>query len=319
MDPLDFSIYRFLSPNGEARFWAGRRSIDPSVPAREIADRVGISENGVRARLRGLEERGVLRGRAVIPNPSLFGVRVYVAELPIQSAGEVARMFRDLALVEGVIFARDTMDEGNRVVRVHYVSGNEPTTLRRAALIRRLSSTGKLGSPQPYWIPECERELSALDWRILQAFCRHPDATVGETARAVGISLKTTARRYHELTDAHACWWTHGPDAEELPLALLRVELRGPEHRDPFAAWILRETSNWMPVAGDGLGLAPESRETVVAGLVPADAPAVLERLVQKIVDRPEVASARRTFALGSRSYPAWFTEQIAERVPVRS
>jgi len=319
MDNLDFAIYRYLSPRGEARFWAGRRVIDPTIPAREIAERVGVSENGVRARLRGLAEQGFLRGNAVGVNPSLFGVRVFVAELPIEKPTDSERVLRDLALVEGVIFARDTLDEGDRNVRVHFISSSDTMTSRRASLVRRLSPSGQLREPQPYWIPSCERELSPLDWRLLQALYRTPDATMADIARAVGVSLKTTVRRCHELAESTAFWWTHGPDCEEYPLALVRLDLGETSQREAVAEKVLREAREWIPVAPDGFGLEPAKFATVVAGLVPADAPAVLERTVKKLVDIPGVQSVHRTFALGSMSYPAWFTDRIAEHVPGRA
>jgi len=319
MDPLDFAIYRFLSPDGEARFWAGRRVIDPTVPAREIAERVGISENGVRARLRGLTDQGFLRGKAVTPNPSLFGVRVFVAELPIEAAADAERVFRDLALVDGVIFARDTLDEGERQVGVYFVSESDSTTARRTALLRRLSPTGRLRAPYPYAIPACAQEISPLDWRLLQALCREPDAPIAETARAVRISLKTAARRYHQLIESRGCWWTHGPASEEFPLALVRMDLRDSSQREAVVGSILREAPVWMPVASDGLGLEPEDAAGVLAVLVPADAPTVLERLVKKLAGVPGVECVRRTFALGSMTYPTWFTDRIAEYVGARS
>lgn len=318
MDPLDFAIYRFLSPGGEARFWAGRRIIDPRIPAREIAERVGVSENGVRARLQGLDRQGFLRGRAVIPNPSLFGVRVFVADLPVHAASEVAQIYRDLALVEGVVFARDTLDEGERRLQVHFVSEGDASAARRTALLRRLSPGGKLGAPRPYWIPPCELELSPLDWRVLRAVSQHPDATIAETARTVGINLKTGARRYHQLLEARACWWTHGPDSEEFPLAFLRLGLRGPADRDSVARQTLKDGLAWMPVASDGYGIEPGGPATELAGLVPADSPTVLEREVRRLVELPGVVSVHRTFALGSMSYPGWFTDRIADHVPVR-
>ena len=269
MDPLDFSIYRFLSPGGEARFWAGRRVIDPAIPAREIAMHVGISENGVRARLRSLSESGFLRGKAVTPNPSLFGVGVWVAELPVEGPGEVERIYRDLALVEGVVFARDTMDERERQVRVHFVAEGESTARRRAALLHRLSPAGEAVEPQPYSIPPCAQEITPLDWKLLQALGRHPEAGAAEIAPAVGVSLKTAARRLHRLVDSRACWYTHGPDSEELPLALISIEVRDPADRDRTAANIARETASWMPVARDGMGLEAKASATVVAGLGP--------------------------------------------------
>ncbi len=316
MDPLDFSIYRFLSPGGEARFWAGRRVIDPAIPAREIAMHVGISENGVRARLRSLSESGFLRGKAVTPNPSLFGVGVWVAELPVEGPGEVERIYRDLALVEGVVFARDTMDERERQVRVHFVAEGESTARRRAALLHRLSPAGEAVEPQPYSIPPCAQEITPLDWKLLQALGRHPEAGAAEIAPAVGVSLKTAARRLHRLVDSRACWYTHGPDSEELPLALISIEVRDPADRDRTAANIARETASWMPVARDGMGLEAKASATVVAGLVPADAPALLERMVSNFAGRAGLSSVRRTFALGSRTYPGWLQDRVAEHVP---
>jgi DNA-binding Lrp family transcriptional regulator len=318
VDPLDFAIFRYLSPDGEARFWAGRRVIDPTIPAREIAERVGISENGVRARLRGLTERGFLGPKAVIPNPSLFGAEVHTAEIPVKEAGEVERILRDLALVEGVVFARDVLDEDERKIRVHFVSDSNSTTTRRAALLRRLSPTGQLHAPQPYWIPPCETELSPLDWRVLDAVWRHPDASIAEIGSAVGISLKTTARRFHQLIDSKACWWTPGPDLEEFPLALVWVYVNGPEDRDSVAGKIAKEGPTWMPVASDGLGLEPGSSTTLIAGLVPADAPTVLERMLRKFVSLSGVTKVRRTFALGSMSYPEWFGDRITEHLRPR-
>jgi len=318
VDPLDFAIYRSLSPGGEARFWAGRRLIDPRIPAREIAERVGVSENGVRVRLQGLTRQGFLRGRSVIPNPSLFGVGVFVAELPVHEAGEVAQIYRDLALVEGVVFARDTLDEGERQLQVHFVSENASTAARRGALLRRLSPAGKVTPPRPYWIPACELEPSPLDWRVLHAVSLHPDASIAETARTVGISLKTGARRYHQLLETRACWWTHGPDAEEFPLALIRLGLRDPADRESVARQILDDGLAWMPVANDGYGVEPVAEPGEVAGLVPADSPTVLERAVRKFGELPGVVRVHRTFALGSMSYPEWFADRIAEHVPAR-
>jgi DNA-binding Lrp family transcriptional regulator len=315
MDPIDFAIYRYLSPRGEGRFWAGRRLIDPTIPARAIAEQVGISENGVRARLRGLAERGYLRDRAVVLNPSLFGVRVFVAELPVDGTAEAERVFHDLALVEGVVFARDTLGEGDRLLRVHFVSDGDSTTIRRVALIRRLSPKGELRAAQRYYIPACERELSPLDWRLLQTYCQQPEASVAQIAKIVRISLKTAARRYHELVESNACGWTHGPKSEEFPLALIRVEVSEPENRAPTEARVLQESATWMPVANDGLGLDPAGAAVVFAGLVPADAPTAVERMVSRVIGLPGVTNVRRTFALRSRTYPQWYQDRIAERV----
>jgi DNA-binding Lrp family transcriptional regulator len=319
MDSLDFAIYRFLSRDGEARFWAGRRVIDPMVTPREIAERVGISESGVRARLLHLAERGFLKDRAVIPNPSLFDERVFVADLLVRQSGEVDRILRDLALVDGVVFTRDVMDEDERKIQVHFVSENDSAASRQAALLGRLSSAGRPVVAQSYYTPPCDHTLSPLDWRVLQHVWRNPEATIGEIAETVGVSLKTAARSYHLLIGSRACWWTHGPGSEEFPLALVRVDLRSPRAREPITGWILNEAPAWMPVASDGFGLEPERGATVLAGLMPADAPTILERFLRKLAGEEGVAKIGRTFPLGSAAYPAWFADRIADRVRVHS
>ena len=318
MDSVDFSIYRFLSRDGVARFWAGRRVIDPQVTPREIGEQVGISESGVRSRLRHLSEEGFLKDRTVIPNPSLFGKRIFVTDLLVRQPGEVDRLLRDLALVEGVLFTRDVMDEDERKIQVHFASDNDVTAARLGALLGRLATEGALTAPRPYYIPPSEVELSPLDWRVLGALWRRPDSSYAEIAEAVGISLKTAGRIYHHLIDSRSCWWTHGPDSEEFPLALVCVDLRIPQDADPVLQWIRQDGHPWMPVASDGFGLEPDDAATVLAGLVPADLPAVLERFLRKLAGVEGVVKIRRTFALGSVIYTAWLADRIAGQVHVR-
>ncbi len=318
MDPLDLAIYRALSPGGEARFWAGRRVLDPRIPARAIAAAVGVSENGVRLRLASLAERGFLRDRAVVPNPSLFGLRVFVTEVSVGSATDVERIYRDLELVEGVMFARDTMAEGERKVQVYFVAESEEVVRRRATLVGRLGG-GSAAAPQPYWIPTASAELTPLDWRLLRAAVAGPDGTIAETVRRVPVGLKTGGRRYHRLIDTTAAWWTHGPRSEEFPLAFVRLDLRHPSDRATVLGRIGAEEVPWVPVAADGLGEDPGLGRPVVAGLTPADAPTVLERRVHALAAVPGVTSVRRTFALGSRSYPTWFAARLEAQAGVRS
>ncbi len=315
MDPLDFAIYRYLSRGGEARFWGGRRIIDPRITPREIAERVAISESGVRSRLRRLAERGYLRDTFVTPNPSLFGKRAFVADLPVKHPGEVDRILRDLALVEGVVFTRDLMDEDQRKIQVHFLSDSEATAARLGALIGRLSPAGGPAAPRLYYIPPCERELSPLCWRVLESVWRAPDATLAEIAKAAGIALKTAARSYQQLIESHACWWTHGPSSEEFPLAFVGASLRRPQAFDAVMRWVTEEATAWMPVACDGFGVEPERLPNMVAGLVPADAPTVLERFLRGLAGVDGVARVQRTFPLGSTFYPSWFSDKLSAHV----
>lgn len=315
MDQFDYAIYRYLSPDGLIRFWGARRSIDPRVSVREIAEKVGLSEAGTRARLRSLKEKGILHGNETWLNPSLFGASLVVAEVPVNEASEARQLLQELSLVDGVTFARDILDEQDRKVRVHFVSDNASATARRTSLLRRLSPTGTLRGPTPYWIPPCSRNLTPLDWRMLKAFRSRPDSTLARFAKEVGVSLKTTASRFHALLDSYACWWTPDGQSEEMPLALLSISLREAGDRLGVAREVARQNPSWMPVAPDGYGVPPGTPSAPLVGLVPVEGPAGVERTVRRTLDIEGVVDLRRTFALGSAGYAQWYDEGLARRV----
>lgn len=318
MDATDFAIYRNLSADGQIRFWASRRIIDPRVSVREVADKVGLSEAGVRARLASLTDRGLLRGSAVTFNPSLFGAAVTVVEVPIANPRDSGRLFRDLPMIDGVLFARDLLDEQDRMVNVYVVADTAAATARRLSLLRRLAPEGLVRGPTPYWIPRCSRDLTALDWRLLATFRKDPDSTLTQFAATARLSAKTTRRRFELLLDSHACWWSHSSASEEWPLALVRVALT--ERVDPLAVAeeIAASVGTWMPVAADGLGLEPNRSTPLVAGLMSAERPAALEREVRKVLEVDGVTGVRRTFGLASETYPQWADEQVAARLASR-
>ncbi|HYB78798.1 MAG TPA: winged helix-turn-helix transcriptional regulator [Thermoplasmata archaeon] len=315
MDALDYAIYRYLSSDGLIRFWGARRLVDPLVSARGIADKVGLSEAGVRVRLKGLEQQGYVRGRETGVNPSLFGVSLVVAEVPVQEPHDAERMLRELALVDGVTFARDVLDEKDRAIRVYYVSDTPTATARRTALLRKLAPTPEVRGPAPYWIPACERELTRLDWRLLAAFRAHPQATRSELAHTTGISLKTAAARFRRLLESKACWSTLSSASEELPLALFSVTVR--EKGDPLgvARAVAGLLPGWMPVAPDGSGVSPSEAAREVAGLVPSESPAALEHALRRTLTVEGVTNVRRTFALGSATFPQWFDDRLSAQM----
>ena len=317
MDAIDYAIYRHLSRDGLVRFWASRRLVDPRISAREIAEKVGLSEAGVRSRLLNLKKRGLLRGTEVSLNPSLFGATVVMGEIPVRSSQESERLFRDLAMADGVLFARDILDEEDRKVSVYFVSDNPGATARRTSLLRRLSPSGTIRGPTPYWIPPCTRAPTALDWRLLAVFRKQADDTLSRFAKASRVSLRTTARRFGSLIDSGACWWSHSSDSEEWPLALLRLSLRPGADPATVAAEVARENESWLPVAVDGLGVEPGAADRPLAGLLPVETPVALEKVVRRTLAVEGVTAVRRTFGLGSATFPQWFDEKLSSKMPL--
>jgi DNA-binding Lrp family transcriptional regulator len=315
VDATDFAIYRYLSRDGLARFWASRRLIDPRVTAREVGEKVGLSEAGVRSRLRALRRQGLLRGSAVNLNPSLFGAQLYAIEVPIRTPRDSERLFRDLSDLEGVIFARDLIDEEDRKVAVYLAAESASALARRTNLLRRFAPGGSIRDPRPYWIPPCERALTPLDWKMLRLFRDRPDATLAELATAAGVSLKTTSRRFGSAVDSKACWWSHSSDSEEWPLALLSLSLAEGSDSPAVAREVARRCGSWIPVAEDGLGVSPRERAGGLAGLVPVGTPAALEGALRQVLALDSVAEVRRTFGLRSATYPQWADENLARRI----
>jgi hypothetical protein len=196
----------------------------------------------VRTRLRSLERRGFPRSTEARPNPSLFGVLLSVAEMPVPDGAQVDRLRKEAGLVGRVTFVRDILHEADRKLRVHFVSDTAGAMARRAAILRRLSRSDELRGPEAYRIPPCEREPGLLDWRILRALRKRPDGSLAEVAADTHGSLKTVTRRFRALR------WAHGADCEEMPLGLVR--LPGPDgaHRAETMDRLAKEIPEWMPV-----------------------------------------------------------------------
>ncbi len=311
MDATDFALYRYLSRDGLARFWGSRRLIDPRVSARELADRVGLSEAGVRARLAGLRRQRLLGRSAVGVNPSLFGASLVVADVPVRTPRESERLFRDLEVLDGVVFARDLLDEEDRKVSVYLAADSPSGVSRRTSLLTRLAPSGVVRGPSPYWIPPCDRALTPLDRTLLGVFRSTPDGALAQYAAAAHVSLRTVSRRLELLLTSHACWWSHGSESEEWPLALLMLSLNADADAAAVATEVSRRCESWLPVAPDGLGSDPADRSPRIAGLVPVGTPSALEGLVRRVLAIDGVANLRRTFGLRSASFPQWVDDRL--------
>ncbi len=313
MDALDFGILRGLSPGGRARYWGGRRVVDPRISARALAQAVGVGEARVEARLRDLERRGFLRGTEFWPNPSLFGAAIAVSDIPVRETREVVRLFDSLRRVDGVTFARDVLDEQERKVQVFYAAEAREPTAARTEHLRALAPSGALEGPRRYWIPACEGEPSPDGWRLLRAFRTTPDASLAEVADALHLTVRAAARECRRLIEARAAWWTPDDATEEIPSAWLTVALVPGVDPTAVARWVARNTERWMPVATDGLGVPPSSPRRSVSGVVLVDPPSSLEGTVHGLLDVPGVEGVRRRFVLGSVSFRAWIDARLEE------
>ncbi len=314
-DRTDLAIYRALFRGQEARFWAGRSIVDPRVTATEIGRRIGMSRTAVQSRLRGWRATGAHSGFEVWPNLRLFGVSLSTVDIPANSPGRVDQLLDDLALVEGVLSARELLDEDGRKVRVYLVNDGGVALGRRRRLLRRIS--GLLTEPEvePYWVPEPSRRLSPLDWRVLSFYRAYPDATLTETSGSLGISTKTLSVRRDRMIDDNAMWWVLEVQTARFPVVFFSAVLDPAAHAPDVHHLLGSLVPGWIPCASDGFGAPPAAADRRLAGLSMVTSPGAVDDVARQIAGLREVASVRWRIPRAFRSYPEWLNARLLARL----
>lgn len=200
VDATDIAIMREVFRE-RVFFWG---NLDPRLSLETIARRVGLARTTVRARIQRWSKDGFIERYEVMPNPSLFGARLGACGVRIEDPRAKARFLDELDLVDGVVVALDHL--GPWVV-VDLVI-DEPRLLeRRRRLMARLPGVNEVEECLPIETPRATADLTDLDWRIVKALREAPLATIDATARKVGVSAKTLARRYERLVASNAVWF----------------------------------------------------------------------------------------------------------------
>jgi DNA-binding Lrp family transcriptional regulator len=316
MDVVDFAIFRSLCvKGGGARFYGARTVMDPRISAREVAESVGISPSAVRTRLARWQTEGLLKGYEVWPNPDLFGVHLMSVEIPLEGTHPASAVFDELKLVDGVLFARDAIDEDRRVVIVNFVHDTPIGTERRVRLIARLSPRKSVDPPRPAWLPPSTASLSPLDWRIVRAFRRNPLLPLPQAAREVGVSLKTIGHRYHRLLDHDAAWWTISVSNSMVPAVYVHIAFEDASSAETAAASLGAQFPGWIPARSGGFGFPPEPQPKNLVAVFPLAAPSGVNDILRAIHGLPGVVSVRRRFPGDTACYREWFDARIEDQI----
>ena len=311
IDPDSVPILAAMLPGGEARFWSSRAVIDPRVTPTEISRRTGLSRSTVQNRIRGWRQRGFLSGSEVWPNPKLLGAHLATIDTTLGPGVAVDGVLESLSKIEGVLSARDYLDEHGRSVRI-YVADDGPTGLeRRTRLIQHLSGSSRRLTAEPHWIPDPPSPLTALDWKIIACARAYPEDSLVRASTRLRVSPRTLARRRDRLIDAHALWWLLTTDNSKLPVADFFVRLRDPSRFRDVRNQLDREIDGWIPCAPDGFGEAPGRRSDLIAGLAFVDSPAVLDGVARRLATLAGVESVHWRIPCGLRSFPEWFDRGI--------
>ena len=181
--------------------WWG--SSDPRLSMREVARRLHVDVTTISKRLQRWQRVGFLLGYAAVPNPFLFNARLAGGGIRVPDPRDKERVLSDLGLIEGAAFA---VDQVGPWIVVMFVYETEGGLDRCSRLSRRIPGVVEMEPCVPFRCPPTSLRPSPLDWRILGALHRGPRANIGASARTLGITTKTFARRYDALIRDNAVW-----------------------------------------------------------------------------------------------------------------
>lgn len=189
MDALDVRIIRAMGIRPYEK-----RPKDPNAlkPSR-IAERVEVTPATVKARLKGMEEAGVIRGYKTIPNLRLLGLsgEAWFFRFPEDEAKD-ARI-PTLTSLDGLLELHDFLGRG---LCVDFASRDAADRDAKIAEIAKALGDDK---PRKFYnrdLPPVRRDLTPLDWRILRSLRWDAKKSLDAVADVLGVTGRTVRRRY---------------------------------------------------------------------------------------------------------------------------
>lgn len=314
----DFLVFSSLTPPDRVRFLGSQLVGDPRHTTLAAASRCRLTPGAFRLRLQRWRRDGFALANEVWLNPQLFGVGLARAEVVVSDRASVLELFRDLRLVEGVLFAQEMVGEQHRSVEVLLVADTADAVVRRTSLLGRLAPGSQVRDPEPFWVPPCRVSLTPLDWRIVVAYREHPDAAPPTLARSLGLGPRTVSRHLNRLLDGEAIWWAIKHSFAHVPVVLVRAEFTDAASREA-AEHILGEAfrNGWIKSHRPAFGCPSEHQPRVIHGMFHVPSPALAIRVTETIWGLPGVRNVTRRFPGSAVSYAGWFDARLSERLTV--
>ena len=288
--------------------------VDPRVSVSRIARRLHTSRARVAARIRAWERAGLLREYDVWPNPSLFGLVGGSVDIRVTDRLRKPELFRRLALVDGVVGGIEFLGEW---VSIQLVAPDFATVERRIRLLAGLDGVAEVGSPFPWSTFEVRRSLSPLDVRIIRALRANPKASLVETAKAVGVSVRTVTTRYGALLDENLVWFLPGYDFTPLasPIVSLTMQLETREHRAPVLQALQSRVPWFLEFGWSGFG--PVFTPELLTVFVFAPSAAGIEGIERSAREIPGVTGVDANVMVRVLSFPDAFESVLASIAPL--
>jgi len=305
IDPLDVAILREMYRTRTVTV-AG---IDPRLNVTHIARRLHTSRTRIARRLARWSESGFVRRYDAWPNPALFHLSGWSANLRVTNPLEKPDILHRLGMVDGVVSVVEFLGEW---MSVQFVAPDEETGRRRVEIFRHLKGVEEVGDVYAWRRLEPKAPLSPLDLRILQALRHRPRGTLTEIARTVGISTRTMTTRYERLVESWAVWFVPVFDFTQLPLPIvnLNVWLEPGASSERLVAAVMKQFP-WSLEFGWGEFGPPERLDfkTLFVTVPSVGAIEDLERLVRGL---PGTKDSEAVVMLRTHSFPGWFDDILA-------
>lgn len=193
MDAVDVQIIRTM---GIVPYGPHPKGPDRMRPA-SLARTLGTSVNTIKARVGAMEKAGVIAGYQIVPNLRHLGLGAVAWRFSSESEDAKDAVVDAVRRVEGILEVHDFI---GRHICADLAFRNEED--RRAKLERLVDLTrGEEDPPEFYYrtMPPVGRELTPLDWRILQALRGKALRPLSEVAKELGISTWTAKRRHDRM------------------------------------------------------------------------------------------------------------------------
>jgi DNA-binding Lrp family transcriptional regulator len=283
--------------------------VDPRVSVSRIARRLRTSRARIAARIRAWEQAGLMRGYDVWPNPTLFGLAGGSVDVRLRDRLRKPEMFERFALVDGAVGGLEYLGDW---VSIQLVAPDVATLERRVRLLAGLDGVAEVGPLLSWATLEVARGLSPLEVRIIRALRQDPQASLAQTATAVGVSARTMTDRYAALLDEDLVWYVPAYDFTTLasPIVNFNLELASPDVRGAVLK-LLRSRIPWFLEFGWS-GFGPVFSPLRLSIFVFAPSSAGVEGIERAVRDVPGVASAEANILVRVVSFPHAFESVLA-------
>ncbi|HSV42762.1 MAG TPA: winged helix-turn-helix transcriptional regulator [Methanomassiliicoccales archaeon] len=194
MDESDLQLYHLLI-------------LDPRLPYRELAERLGISLQAVHKRIRSLYDAGILVGTgASIPDTYLNATGVFIfgrmndrwLKDVIERLAKNDRVGYVMLCAANILYVSGTLQRSAEMETFHSfvrdVCGMKDSTMA-------IESLGKVGEVLPAKAPAPDAELTPLDLRIISSLRKDARKSYADVGEEVGVTARTVRMRLDRMLE----------------------------------------------------------------------------------------------------------------------